>query len=179
MSEEATKTEGGGEAAPAAKPKPGMKTMVIVAALMVVEGAAVFGVMSMLGHKPAEAEAKHIEGEAEADEEKLVEVPLTEDKFQNMQTGKVWMWDASIFFQVKKKHQDDVVSALGERAAEVKEGIARIFRRARHNELQEPGLETLNRQLTAFLNETLGPTAEGHPKVVRVLIPKCRGFKTD
>ncbi|MDX2118108.1 MAG: hypothetical protein SFY96_08005 [Planctomycetota bacterium] len=178
MAEEAAAKTEGGEAT-AAKPKPAMKTLLIVAVLMVVEGVAVFGVMSMLGHKPVEAEAKHIEGEAEADEERLVEVPLTEDKFQNMQTGKAWIWDASIFFQVKKKHQDDVVKQLGERVAEVKEGIARVFRRARHNELQEPGLETLTRQLTAFLNETLGPTAEGQPKVVRVLIPKCRGFKAD
>lgn len=174
---EAAPAEGaaaGGEA------KKGSKLPIIIAAIMIVEGAGVYFLVSMLGHKPADAEAHQVEGGGEAAlANSQVEIPLIEDKFQNMSTNNVWLWDASIVLKVKKKHEPEITTLLEERNAEIKEGVAMIFRKATHNQLREPGLETLNRQLTAFVGKIVGNDHEGNPIIERVLIPKCRGFQAD
>jgi flagellar basal body-associated protein FliL len=163
----------------AAKKKSPVKAIAIVGALMLVEAVGVFMVVGMTSKKPAEAEAKHLEGHAEADKEAQVEIPLIEDKFQNMSTGRVWVWDAGVVLKVKKKNEEYVAEQLEARAAEIKEGISMIFRRAQHSQLKEPGLETVNRQLLTYVNKTLGTDAEGLNRVERVLIPKCKGFPAD
>ena len=58
------------EAAPAdgaagAEKKKGSKLPIIIAAIMIVEGAGVYFLVSMLGHKPADAEAHQVEGGGE------------------------------------------------------------------------------------------------------------------
>ena len=173
-----------GEAAPAAdagaaKKKSPIKAIAIVGVLMLVEAVGVFMVVGMTSKKPAEAEAKQLEGHAEADKEAQVEIPLIEDKFQNMSTGRVWVWDAGVVLKVKKKNEEFVSAQLEARAAEIKEGVSMIFRRAQHSQLKEPGLETINRQLLAYINKTLGADAEGLNRIERILIPKCKGFPAD
>ncbi|MDX2130566.1 MAG: hypothetical protein SFY69_00765 [Planctomycetota bacterium] len=168
------------EPAPAepAKKKPPIKLLGAVGAVMVIEGLAVFMVAKMTSPQPVAAETT-LHEEDHADGEAAVEVSLLEDRFQNMQTGRVWVWDAQIVLKVRAKNQSVVEAALESRAAELQEGVALIFRRAQHSHLKEPGLETLNRQLTAYLNGVLGQDAEGKPRLERVMIPRCKGFPAD
>ncbi|MCC6676952.1 MAG: hypothetical protein IT436_07400 [Phycisphaerales bacterium] len=166
----------GGEPAAGGKKKPPIKVIGLVAVLMIAEAAGVFVIVSATAKKPAAAEAAHIDGLGEADHDASVEIPLLDEKFQNMQTGGVWIWDAEIILKVKEKNSEFVATQLENRAAEIKEGIAMIFRRAQHNQLKEPGLETINRQLTAYINKLIGSDAENQPRIERVMIPKCRGF---
>jgi flagellar basal body-associated protein FliL len=72
-----------------------------------------------------------------------------------------------------------VNKVLETRAAEMKEGISMIFRRAQHTHLREPGLETLNRQLTSFLDSVFGKDAEQKSRIERVVIPKCKGYPAE
>jgi flagellar basal body-associated protein FliL len=166
-----------GAAAPAKKK--GLPTPIIIAVLMVLEGAVVYFVMSATGPKAATAEEVQLEGEAGHDTEATVELALMEEKFQNMQTGRVWIWDADIYIKTKVKNEEFVTKQLGSRQAEVREGISMIFRKAQHSNLKEPGLETLNRQISAYLSHILGKDAEGHERFDRVVIPKCKGFPAD
>ncbi len=117
-------------------------------------------------------------GEAAKDPESPVELALVAEKFQNMTAGTAWMWDAEIVVQVKAKNEKLVKDKIKSREAEVKEGISLIFRKATLNQLKEPGLETLNRQIMAFIGKLVEPDAEGSSRIERVLIPKCRGFPT-
>lgn len=168
------------EAAPeSAAPKKSKKTPIIVAAVMVLEAALVFGVVKMVGGKPKAAEAHQIEGQAEAEALSTVEIAFVEDKFQNMQTGRVWIWDATIVLKVKQKNKEAVEKELERRKSEVKEAVAMIFRKATHAQLKEPGLDAIGRQLTALVNQVFGVDAEGRDRVDRVLIPRCRGFPAD
>lgn len=164
------------EAAEPAKKKPPIKVIGLVAVLMIAEAAGVFVIVSATAKKPAAAEAAHIEGLDAVDHDASVEIPLLDDKFQNMQTGGVWIWDAEIILKVKEKNSEFVSTQLENRASEIKEGVSMIFRRAQHNQLKEPGLETINRQLTAYINKLIGNDAENQPRIERVMIPKCRGF---
>ena len=176
MAQDAPKTE---PAAPAPKKGAPIKTIGIVAVLMVLEAAAVFVFIGATGPTPQSAAAHEFHGAGEPDAEATVEVPLVADRLQNMQTGRVWIWDTEIYLKVKTRNEEYVTKELARRAAEVQEGVALIFRRAPHSQLKEPGLETINRQLTAYITGAIGKDPEGHERIERVVIPKCKGFPAD
>lgn len=172
------------DAAPAAEPakKKGSKLPMIIAALMVVEAGAVYMVVGMINKKPAAADATTLAHGEDSSKEEFVEIPIVEDHFQNMQTGRVWVWDASITVRVRKRHEEKVNGVLQKRVAEIHEGIATIFRRATSAQLKEPGLETVNRQLSAYLDEVFGKDTTGSEPMSlmeKVLIPRCRGFPAE
>lgn len=174
MSEEA-KAE---QAAPA-KSKPPIKMIAIVGAIMVLEGAGVAMFVSMTGKAPDQAHASDLSTGPAEDLERTVEVPLMEEKFQNLQTGRVWFWDTSIVLVIKARNETFVKEELDRRKAEIAEGVSMLFRKAQHGQLKEPGLETINRQLASYVNRILGKDAEGNDRLVRLVIPKCRGIQAD
>lgn len=166
-------TEGGG------KKKSRMLAAIIVAALMIVEGVAIFAVVKLTSGSPASADAAALEGQAQADAESMQEILLIEDKFQNMQSGRVWLWETQIYLKVRTKNVAQVQGVLERRKAEVQEGVALIFRKAQDRHLREPGLETINRQLKAYCDEVFGTDPDGFPRVERVIVPTCKGFPAD
>lgn len=163
---------------PAPKKKLPLKAIVIVLVLLVVEGAAVFMLAGGKG-KPKETKAaEHVDPNA-GQAEKLVEALVLKDRFPNAHTGRSWIWDTEIQVQMKQKHNQHITDLLTARAAEIKTGIARIWRTAQHNHFNEPGLETLTRQVTEFLDSVLGLNADGKSYLERVLISRCVGFPTE
>lgn len=163
------------EATPAKKGLP-VKMLGAVVVVMAIEGAGVFMVARMTGPQRAAADVHAVE---ENHEEEFAEVPLVEDKFQNMQSGRAYIWDTSIVLKVRSKDEQLVTDTLTKRAAEVKEAVALLFRRAPHAQLTEPGLETLNRQLYVLLNTFVEKDAEDKDRIVKVMVPKCRGFPAE
>lgn len=170
------------EAAPAEtqpeKKKLPVKTIGIVLALLVVEGVAVVGAMSMLGG-PGHVQGQDIAHSSDDTANQLHELLIVSDRFPNHSTGRVWLWDTEVQIKVKKKDLDFVQKTLEERNAEVKTGVSQIIRLAHHNHLKEPNLETLTRQLLEYLRTVFGANADGEQRVQAVLIPKCVGFPTD
>jgi flagellar basal body-associated protein FliL len=166
----------GAEAAPAKKGLP-IKTIAVIAVVMAVEAAAIVLVMGMLSPKASEAappkELIH------DDTQEIREIQIISDKFQNMNTGKVWVWDIDVYVQVKEKNAERVEKVLEQRSAEIKEGLSQIVSRAQHAHLKEPERQSLNRQFAAYLERVLGTDADGKPLIDRLLIPKCRGFPAD
>lgn len=153
-----------------------IKTIAVVLALMVLEAAGVVLVLSMTGPKPSEGATSHTVVSDLG--EQTQEILVVDDRFQNLQTGKVWLWDAAIYVQVKAKNADAVTRTLERRNAEIKEGISQIFSRAQHAQLKEPERQTLNRQLALLFGEIFR-TPDNHPLIERVLIPNCRGYPAD
>ena len=171
MAEEAQKTE-----TPAKKKLP-IKTVGLVLALLIAEAVGVVTVVSMWGG-PGEVHGKGIAPEDDTLEQ-TSEVMIVSDRFPNHHTGRVWIWDTEIQIKVKQKHLEYAERILAERAAEVKTGVSQIYRTAHHNHLTEPNLETLTRQLTEYLRGVFGHDADGDPRVLSVLVPKCVGFPAD
>jgi hypothetical protein len=161
-----------------AKKKPPLKVIAVVGGLMVAEAAGVYLFVGMTGHGPQTAEAQVHGAEGHADDE-AVEIELVDDKFQNLQTGRVWMWDIAIYLKAKKKHETYITEELVRRDAEIREGVGQIIRRAQHGNLREPDLTTLNRQLAAYFGTVFKPDAHGNSRIDRVLIPKCKGLQID
>lgn len=152
--------------------------LLIVAALMLMEGVLVYVGVGILSSGPSESAAE-IQGLDELDREQQVEVLLSEERFQNMQSGRVWGWQAEIWLKVRQLNQPQVQTIMERDAAEIKEGIALIFRRAEDRNLREPGLETLSRQITTFVHKVFGVDGEDEPLVERVIIAKLKGNPED
>ncbi|MBX3357228.1 MAG: hypothetical protein KF745_02250 [Phycisphaeraceae bacterium] len=160
-------------------PKRGLpiKTIGIVAGLMIAEAA---GVYFLLGAtSPATSDAQVTHGLHDDESEKTAEVLIVEDKFQNLQTGKVWLWDAAIYVQVKQKNVERVEKELERRNAEIKEQVSQIFSRAQHAQLKEPDRQTLNRQLNNYLQDLFSSKSDEHPVIERLIIARCRGFPAE
>lgn len=163
----------------AAKKKSPVKMIAIVAVLMIAEAIGVFMFIGATGKQPAEAEAHSLSGETEADNESTVELPLIEEKFQTMNGSQVWIWQTIMALKVKKKNESFVKDKLKQHESEIKEQLSVLFRKAQPAQLREPGLETLNRQVTAYLSRILGKDPNGHERFDRLLIPKCQGFSAN
>lgn len=156
----------------------GLKLIIVVALIMVLEGGAVAFLVSSMGG-PSAADASQLELLEGTGEDAPVEIGLIEDRFQNMSTGHVWEWRVKIVLRAKQKNVNFIEKIKARDNATVTEGIAMIFRRAHDRHLREPGLETITRQLTTYINEVFGTDPDGIPRVDRVIIPECKGFRAD
>ena len=156
-----------------------LKTIIIIAALMIVEGVGVFFVLGAMGGP----KASHAEVDPKTlvhdDSEETTEVRLLEkedEKFQSHSSGQVWVWNVSIYLQVKNKNSERVEHVKDTRKAEIKEGLSQIIGRAPIAQLKEPERQSLNRQISALLEKMIGQDTEGKPLIERVLIPTCSGY---
>ena len=164
---------------PPKKKKLPLKSAGAVLGIMAVEAGVFIAVLGIGG--PQKGEAAEQQAELKEDEgEQTQELLIVEEKFQNLQTGRVWIWDTSVYVQVKNKNAESVKKILERRSAEIKEGVSQVISRAQHAQLKEPERQTLNRQITAYLGTVFEPVGEeGKPPIERVLIPRCRGFPAD
>lgn len=178
MAQEPDKKPDDAAAAPAKKKKPPLLAMAAVLGVMVAEGVLVFIVAGMTsGGSSAQASTLHDEHSAAGEE--ITEVPVFTGKFQNLTSGRVFIWETEIVLEVRQKHKDHIAHELEQRHAAVREAIARIYRRTQHAQLKEPGSETLTRQLTAMFDDFFGADPEGHSRIERVLVPVCDGYPAD
>ena len=121
MADEDTTTESTEEGSEESKGGGGMKMIIIVAVMMILEGAGVFLLVSSMGG-PSAADATELEGLEGTGEEAPVELELVADRFQNMQTGRVWEWRVEIFLRVRQKNVAEIVALQERDKATIKEG---------------------------------------------------------
>jgi flagellar basal body-associated protein FliL len=167
-----------GEAAPKKKGGLPIKTIAIVAVVMALEAGALVFLLGLGSPKASKAEDGHELVHDDSNELEEVEI-IADETFQNMQTGQVWVWGISIYAQVKKKNVEFVDNVLGQRQAEVREGISQIVGRAQHTQLKEPDRQTLNRQVSALLEKVIKPDEDGKARIERLIISKCTGYPAD
>lgn len=165
--------------APAKKGLP-VKSILVVLVMLVLEGAAIVGVMTIMG-RPSEVAAVGIETDPALELERIVEIPVLHEKFTNSSQGRVWIWDTEVIVQAKAMHAEGVKAQIEEKEALIRTGVSRIIAAAQHAYFNEPGRETLTRQIHDFLDkpEVIGTDPEGNPKIKHVLVPSCIGFPAD
>lgn len=168
--------------APEADEKKGLpiKTIIAVVVMLVVEAGVIIGAMTMLGG-PSEVNAVTMETDPAAELERIREIAVLHEKFTNSRQGRVWIWDTEIIVRAKELNAPAVEAELEQKAALIRTGVSRIMSSAQHAYFNEPGLETITRQVYEFLNspEVIGPDADGEPRITEVLIPSCIGFPAD
>ena len=157
-----------------------VKTVAVILALLVIEGAAIVFFMSMVG-KPSEVTAAELMQDPDAAMSEVVELSVLQDKFSNAKQGRLWIWDMEIVVAVESQHSETVQAVLDRRASLIRSGIGRIIASAQHTYFQEPGYDTIRRQVLEFINgdDLVGTDEQGEPMVLDVLIPSAIGFPAD
>jgi flagellar basal body-associated protein FliL len=178
MSDATQKTDASSGAV--AQKKLPLKPLLILLAVVMVEGAAI-STAFLLSGKPAAVRA---DAGAEKDEALKLEEPIEElvvaDKFQNTRSGRTYLYDMEIYMVVRKRNQELVKKQLEMRKAQVRQDIRTIISRAEPNQMLEPTLASLTRQIQAVLDDRIGRDAQdGKPLVESVLITKCTQFRVD
>lgn len=161
MAEEENKTE----EAPAKKKLP-MKMIIILAVVMVVEGA-IFGAgYFIFGDKPPAVQAEGLKANDKAAEFEPVEVLLIGDKFQNTRQGaQAYLYDATIYVVVQRRHQEHIEAQIEANMARISEEITEVFSRAEPAQLNEPDRLTLKRQILKRCQDRFGRVYEDFPRV--------------
>jgi flagellar basal body-associated protein FliL len=95
----------------------------------------------------------------------------------NKQSGRMFIYDVSIFAVVKTASADEVKQIIADRDALIKDRVRTIIAESDPDKLgggSEPGLETLRRQIKFQLDEIVGDGM-----IDEVLVPRCMPFRTD
>jgi len=161
------------QSAPAPKGLP-IKTILFVAAIMMLEAGGVYIFIRMTGQAPDVASATLLEDDLS--EDAPVEVQLITGTYTNLSTNQNWMWEVDIYLKTPRRNEEFINKTLERRKAEIAEGVGLIIRKAQHAHLKEPELLTIQRQLGALVNEIFGTDPDGEPRVERVIIAKCTGL---
>lgn len=160
------------------QPKKGSKkTMMIIAGVMVLEAVAVGLVVSLAAPRSSSAQIQPEELGVDSPDQ-IQEIEVLSAKFQNRTTGRLYVWEVSIFIQAKTSNAERIERLLKQRGAEIRQGVGKIIASAQPSHLYEPGLQTLNRKLLVYLRSILDPQG-GETVVEKVLIPNWRGFAAD
>lgn len=161
------------------KKKP-IKVMLGVVVILGLEAATIFGT-AMLTNKPQIASGDPFLEDQMAAEERIVEVPVLNQRFPNRKSGVIMLYETNIAVQVKKKNEEKVKQIIEENSARIKMAIGTIWRNAEPRHFNEPYLNTLTRQaremLTKIIDEGLPEDEES--RVAGVLIPVLTGWRSD
>jgi flagellar basal body-associated protein FliL len=182
MAEETKKSEQAPEAAAAAGGKKfPLKPILILLAVVLIEGVAISGAFIMSG-KPAAVSAST--PGAQKDEALKLDQPIEElvvsDRFQNTRTGRTYLYDTEIYIVVRQKNDEQAKKILEANKARIRQDIRTIISQAEPAELLEPTLATLTRQIRASLDDHLGhDPQDGKPLIEKVLITKCTQYRVD
>lgn len=168
------------EPAPArSKRNPTVITLVIVAAVALVEGVAFVAVIKFFGGGPSVAygvDDNHVmDGGGAELAENLAEVVLLETfKVPNSKTGHTIVYDFDISIAVPVPRKAEMEQIAQSRGAELRDRVAQIIRQARPDVLQEDDFGTLRMLIKRTLNEIVGD----EQMIQRVLIPRCMPIPT-
>ncbi|MCK6454999.1 MAG: hypothetical protein L6Q92_00510 [Phycisphaerae bacterium] len=145
----------------------------IVAAVMVVEGVAIFGVMKMFGSHPDAAEAELLAPASKPAMEDA-ELEVVQLRAMNVKSGRPVLYSIKVFVRVASDKADSVKSAIEKKKASIEDAVARIIRSAEPTHLSEDGLETLRRQIQFELSRLVADASA----IQGILIPECTPYPT-
>jgi hypothetical protein len=168
------------ETAPDTAKKSGLKTIIMVAGIVVVEAVAIVGIMSIAGGPDEVRADPDLEAIAVDEGEKICEVLVLDAKLPNNRSGVTYLFDTEIYVQVKQKHADRVTAELDQFQNEIKAEIAAIWRMTDPDQFREAKLQTLTRKVEAWLDERYGrDEATGEAIVSKCVIIMGTGFRID
>jgi flagellar basal body-associated protein FliL len=157
-------------------PKKSGNFKVLLAAVVVVALEAVTVVATVkLTSGPRAAIAEQPVATSTAPAERDVEVKLIDAKLPNGKSGRVWLYDLAVVAKVSEKNKEKLTGLFAEREAEVRDKVRVIIASADPKALnEEPGLETVRRQISYQLEQSIG-----RDMIKEVLIPKCTPIRTE
>ena len=167
------------EAAPAPSGK--KKTLIMIVAMLAIEGGVIVGAMKFLGGGPKEVSAVQLAHPEEHDVgDKIVETLVLDAKLPNNKSGVSYIYATEIYAQVRERDMEKVDEEIAQFQNEIKADLSAIWRSAEPQYFQEPKLENLTRKVQTLLNERFGVDKEhNEPIVHKVVIVMSTGFRID
>lgn len=160
-----------GESKPAAPGRVGkLKPILIVAGLMLVEGVAIFATMKVVSPAPQVVHAEEMDA-VENDPFKIkddVELVVCEVSTFNRKEGRVYVYNAEISVLVATEDQERIAEFIKARELSIKDRVQVVIRSADPADFNDPGLQSIKRQVLHELNNLLG----GKELIKEVLIAK-------
>jgi flagellar basal body-associated protein FliL len=154
----------------AAKKKRIPTTLVIVAAVAIVEGIGFYAAAKLSGSGPEASYGKPGEHYVQGEDQTAEPVVLLEKfKAPNTKSGRLYIYDLNIVIKVPAHEKERVEEVVAERKGEISDIVARIIRSADPRVLAEDELKTLRMQV----QHALTPVLKDEDLVQRVLIPRC------
>ncbi len=168
-------------AEPGASKRKKIVPIIIVAGLLALEGGGIYIGMKLFGAKPAPVEAAAGAEAAAAemsDSDRLrtdtVEVPLTSTDASNNLSGRLYVYHIEVSALVAAAKGDELTELIADKKATIQDRINKVIRGADPKHLNEPGLETIRRQIQFELNKIFGDDS----LVLELLIPKLMQSRT-
>lgn len=165
-----------GAEAPAGKS--GRKTILWVAIAMIVEGAAIGGVAWFT--RPADVSAEEFAVSQQQELDRIIELPLLEERLANSKQGVTYIYDTKIIVRVRNRYREYVEAYLTDNTGQITAAISAIWRTAEPRYFDEPHLNTLTRQTEAALRPLLGEDEQTQEsRLDSVIITKMIGYRGD
>ncbi|MHC5004745.1 MAG: hypothetical protein ACYTJ0_16660 [Planctomycetota bacterium] len=157
-----------------------LRTIILLAGLLIGEAAVIIGVLTLFGGPPA-VQAESGIGEVQVpEEEKIVEHLVVDGRFPNSKRGVTYLYDTEVYVQVQRQHEHMVASELEQFRNEIKAELTAIWRTSEPNHFDEPKLENLTRKVYALLNDRFGvDPATDEPIVIKVVIVMGSGLRIE
>ena len=112
----------------------------------------------------------------------MVEVPLkvVGERLGNRKQGTLFIYDTEIFVYVRARNRDRMEAEIERLSADLRAEIRGLWRTSDPRHFEEPGLETLTRQVTALISERAGnDPVSGEPYILRAVVSMMPGFRAD
>ncbi len=135
-----------------------LPTVLIVGALMLVEGVAIYCAVDYFSDDPATAAAKaDAEGEtAPAPEDETVELVVAECRSVNNKEGRMYFYNIRVSVLVRQDQLERLTKLVETRRSRIDERVNVVVRSAEPKHMNEPGFESLKRRFRAELSELFG-----------------------
>jgi flagellar basal body-associated protein FliL len=166
---------------------PGSRKMLnaaILVGVMVAEGALIFGAMKLLGDSGAASAAGGEIGRtvAAANDAALgadgpadvAEIVVAETDAFNNRSGRLYMYHIQVTAVVRAAAAERFEKLVEQRGGTIRDRINTVIRRADPKYLNEPGLETLRRQIQFELNKII----RNDSLILELLIPELLQSRT-
>lgn len=144
-----------------------LKVLIAAAIVVALEAGTVAATMKM-SSGPKAAMAEQVTTAPAAPVERDVEVKLIDAKLPNSKSGRLWIYDLGVVAKVAEKNKEKVTELFAQREAEIRDKVRTIISSADPKALEEPGLETVRRQISYQLEQSIGKDM-----IKELLIPKC------
>ncbi len=152
----AEETENQAASAPSGSKK---MQIIIVALLMLGEGAAVYFVANAMSPRPIQGfavEADNADGEDASPMDELVEIDIADCKPSNKMSGKLILFQMRTSALIAAVDLENVTTLLESKGGRIRDRINFVIRSADPKHLNEPGLETIKRRIKNELDRLLG-----------------------
>ncbi len=135
--------------------------LIIILAVMAVEGVGVYALTKFLSPTPQatlaqEAATVTTEEAVELPKDEHAEIPLVQTRLTNRRGAKTQTISISVSALIESKNKDAIVALVEGMNSRINDRVSAVVRAATDETLDQPGLETLKRQLKSELDQILG-----------------------